>query len=290
MNPSHAQFVKIIRPALLALASLLLAGQAQSAEPAAAEPVPASFPREAFPETKLSLRLGAFLVTNIDTTISLTTDGGLGGEIIDFGDTLGGETSVNVFRIDADWYVAGPHLVQGAWYDINLTGHRTIDRDIEFGDETFPINATVDSQMRTNIYKLSYGYTFHRGQRHELTGLIGVHVMSLETGLSATNLGRVERFEVTAPLPAFGIGWTAHWTPRFETRAIVQYFGISVDDKIEGNFVDVLLAAEYRLNKHFSVGAGYNYFDLEVDAHKGPLNLGVSDKYDGFLVYVGVHF
>jgi len=294
MNLLHTSFVKnkIIRLAPLALASLLVATTARAAEPATppAELATTTVPFEDFPANNVDLRLGAFLVTNINTTVSLTTDSGAGGDIIDFGDTLGGETSVNVFRADVDWYVSGPHRVQGAWYDINLTGHRVIDRDIHFGDETYPINATVDSGFRTNIYKISYGYTFHRGQKHEFTGLIGAHVMSLETSLTAANIGRAERFDVTAPLPAFGIGWTAHWTRRFETRAIVQYFGISYEDKIEGKFVDVLLAAEYRLSKYFSVGAGYNYFDLNVDAHRGPLTLSVSDSYDGFLVYLGVHF
>jgi hypothetical protein len=282
MNPTHNLLVKIVRLAPLALAAVLATAPALAADPAA--------PVEAFPNEKFTLRLGAFLVTDIDTTIGLRTDGGMGGDIISFGDTLGGETSVNVFRADADWYVSGPHLVQGAWYDINLTGHRTISREIEWGDEVFPINATVDSEFRTQIYKLSYGYTFHRSQKHEFTGLIGAHVMSLETSLAATNLGKVERFDVTAPLPAFGLGWTAHWTPRFQTRAVVQYFGISYEDKIEGQFIDLLLAAEYRINKNFSAGVGYNYFDLDVDAHRGPLTLSLTNSYNGFLIYLGAHF
>lgn len=287
MNPSHNLFVKISRLAPLALASLLASLPAQAADAAASA---TSAPVEAFPNEKFSLRLGAFLVSDIDTTLGLRTDGGQGGDFINFGDVLGGETSANVFRADADWYVAGPHLVQGAWYDINLSGHRSISREIHWGDETYPINATIDSEFRTQIYKLSYGYTFHRGERHELTGLIGVHVMSLETGLSAPNLGKAERFDVTAPLPAFGLGWVAHWTPRIQTRTTVQYFGLSYDDKYEGHFVDFLVAAEYRLNKNFSLGAGYNYFDLDVEVHRSPLTLSVTNSYNGFLIYLGAHF
>lgn len=289
MNQSHNAFVKLTRLAPLALASLLASVPAWSQEPGTA--TSSSYPVEAFPEEKFALRLGAFLVTDIQTTIGLRNNNtGQGGDFIDFGHTLGGETSVNVFRADADWYFSGPHLVQGSWYDIKLSGHRTLDREIHWGDETFPISATLDSEFRTQIYKLSYGYTFHQGDRHEFTALIGAHIMSLETSISAPNLGRAERFDVTAPLPALGLGWNAHWTPRFQTRATVQYFGISIDDKVEGQFIDLLFAAEYRLNKNFSLGAGYNYFDLDVDAHKGPLTLSVTDSYQGFLVYLGLHF
>jgi hypothetical protein len=283
MNPSHNPFVKTLRLAPLALASLLAAASVNAADPADAS-------IEEYPAHTVDLRLGAFLVTDINTTISLTGANGGGGTLVDFGDTLGGETSINVFRADVDWMVSGPHLVQGSWYDLNLSGHKVIDRDIEFGDETFPVNATVDSGLRTQIYKVSYGYTFHRGQKHEFTGTIGAHIMSLETFISAPNLGKVERFDVTAPLPAFGIAWTAHWLRNFQTRAHIQYFGISVDDKVEGKFVDALVAAEYRMTNHFSFGVGYNYFKLDVDAHRGPLTLSITDTYDGFLIYLGAHF
>jgi hypothetical protein len=285
MNPSHNPFVKALRLAPLALASLLTAASVNAADPA-----PADASVEEYPASQVDLRLGGFLLTNINTTLSLTGSGGNGGTIIDFGDTLGGETSVNIFRADVDWNISGPHLVQGSWYNIDLSGHKVISKEIDFGDEVFPINATVDSQMRSQVYKVSYGYTFHEGEKHEFTGLIGVHVMTLETGLSAANLGKAERFEVTAPLPAFGVGWTAHWARNFQTRAVVQYFGISVDDKIEGSFVDALFAAEYRMTNHFSFGVGYNYFKLDVDAHKGPLTLSADYQYDGFLVYIGAHF
>jgi hypothetical protein len=286
MNLLHTSFVKITRLAPLALASLLAAGPARAAE-AAPDPVPV----EAFPADTFLLRTGAFLVTNIDTRLSLTTDSGGGGTIIDFGDTLGGETSATIFRVDADWYVGGPHRVQGAWYDINLKGHRVIDREIHFGDETYPINAEVDSSFRTSIYKLSYGYTFHKGRKHEFTGLIGAHVMRLSTSLTVSSLGTAEGFDVTAPLPAFGLGWTAHWTDRLQTRVVAQYFGISLDEKeISGHFLDLLFAVEYRLSRHWSVGAGYNRFDLDIEASRGPLTLQVEDSYDGFLAYFGVHF
>jgi len=285
MNLTHTLFVKILRRAALAPALLLALLPARAADEAA----PALAPLDPPPADQFVFRLGAFLVTNIDTRLSLTTDSGGGGTLIDFGDTLGGETSANIFRVDADWNI-GPHLVQGAWYDISLNGHRVIDREIHWGDEIYPINAEIDSRLRTSIYKLSYGYTFHKGQRHEFTGLIGAHVMRLSTSLTISNVGTAEGFDVTAPLPAFGVGWTAHWTDRFQTRVVAQYFGISIDDRISGHFLDLLFAAEYRLSRHWSVGGGYNRFDLDIEATRGPLTLHIEDSYNGFLAYVGFHF
>jgi hypothetical protein len=276
--------VRILRSALAAV-SLLACLATARADDAAAVPVDDA--------NTVSLKLGAFLVTDINTTLSLRTASGGGGTLIDFGDTLGGETSADIFRFDANWTIKGPHHLLGSWYDINLDGRRVIDREIEWGDQTYPINATIDSSFDTSIYKLSYGYTFRRGQMHEYSALIGVHVMRLGTRLSVSGgstAASTEGFEVTAPLPALGLGWTAHWTDRFQTQAIIQYFGISVDDKIEGHFMDFLVSAEYQVSKHFSVGAGFNRFDIDVDATRGPLTLSLENTYNGFLLYIGANF
>jgi hypothetical protein len=50
-----------------------------------------------------------------------------------------------------------------------------------------------------------------------------------------------------------------------------------------------LQAAELKKTGHNKF-AGYNYFELDVEAHKGPLTLSVTDSYQGFLVYLGLHF
>jgi len=302
MNPLSTSLARSLRLAPCTLALLLavaLRADEPSAPPAVAPVPPAAsaekpapvLPAESTQSEKLVFRLGAFAVTNIDTTMSLTSSGGQGGTVIDFGNTLGGDTSVTIFRADADWFISGPHSLAASWYDINLTGHRVIDREIHWGDNVYPINADIDSSFRTSIYKLSYGYTWRKGEKHEITGLIGAHIMRLSTKLSITNVGSSEGLSVTAPLPAFGLGWTAHWTDRFDTRATVQYFGISLDEQqISGHFYDVLLAAEYRVSSHFSVGAGYNRFDLNADVTRGPLTLSVKDAYNGFLIYLGAHF
>lgn len=283
MKPLHPS-TRILRPAIAAV-SLLACLATTRADDAAAVPV-----EEA---DTVSLKLGMFMVTDINTKLSLRTDSGGGGTLIDFGDTLGGETSADIFRFDVNWTIKGPHHLLGSWYDINLDGHRVIDRQINWGDQTYPVNATVDSSFDTSIYKISYGYTFRRGQMHEYSALVGLHVMRLGTRLSlagSSSSASTEGFDVTAPLPAFGLAWTAHWTDRIQTQAIIQYFGISLDDKIEGHFMDFLVSAEYRLSKHFSLGAGFNRFDLDVDATRGPLTLSLENTYNGFLLYVGAHF
>jgi hypothetical protein len=296
---------RFVRACALLSATLLLPAAARAADqPAApvpaqqpAAPVPADqsatlVPVEALPKPDpWDLRLGAFLVTGANTDLRLGTTNGEHGTDISFADTLGTETAVNVFRADADWHFSGPHEFSASWYDIDLTGHRPIDVDITWGDDHFEAHTDIRSEFRTQIYKFSYGYTFLRGQRHEITALLGAHIMTLQASLSASGIGESEGFKVTAPLPAFGVAWRAHWTDKISTTASFQYFGISLEDnKYSGHFTDFLLAGEYRLSRHWGLGGGYNRFDLKADFKREPLVLSVIDKYNGFLVYIAAHF
>src|SRR6185503_14731733 len=156
----------------------------------------------------------------------------------------------------------------------------------DFGDHTYPINSTISSQFRTNIYKISYQYTWHRDEKHEFTALLGLHIMRFSTSLSATGVGSTEGFSVTAPLPSFGLGWRAKWTDRFSTRASVQYFGISLEGgKYSGHFTDVLIAGEYAIWQSGGIGVGYNRFDLSAEL-KQTRKLTVDYSYNGLMAYV----
>ncbi len=240
--------------------------------------------------TSVELRAGIFALSSIDTNMRLTASNGTGGTNINFGDVLGGEKSLNVFRFDGAWQITGPHGLELSWYDIRLRGTKTISTQISWGDQTYPINSTISSQFQTNIYKISYQYTWHRDEKHEFTALLGLHIMRFSTSLSITGVGSSEGLNVTAPLPSFGLGWRAKWSDRFSTRATVQYFGISLESgKYSGHFTDVLIAGEYRIWDNAGIGVGYNRFDLSAEL-KQTRKLTVDYSYNGLMLYAFTRF
>jgi hypothetical protein len=241
--------------------------------------------------TTLDLRLGAFLLSGVNTQFQLSNSTGAIGSNINFANTLGGDTSVSVFRADATWAISGKHGLDFSWYDIDLRGRRALSADVVYNGQTYTLGTTVESRFRTNVYKLSYGYTFHREGRHEITGLLGAHIVNFQTSLSATSLGKFDLFSVTAPLPSFGLAWKARWSDRLNTRLSLQYFGISLqDDKYSGHFTDFLAATEYRFTDRMGVGAGYNRFDLNADLKSGSHKLNAKYAYNGLLVYLFANF
>jgi hypothetical protein len=243
------------------------------------------------PITTAELRLGAYVLSEIDVRFNVSSENGPGGTPVDFGDDLAGEQSLTVFRADGSWHFVGAHGIDATWYRVNLSGRRTIDRNINFGGDAFPAGVEVESTVETDIYKLAYGYTFRRGTAHELTALLGVHVMDVQVGMKAASLSRDRDFNATAPLPVIGFGWKGRWTDRLTTRVVVQYFGISVDDdKYSGHFIDALATVQYRLIGSFGLGIGYNRFDLNAEIKNNGRRLEFENTHNGLLAFLFAEF
>jgi hypothetical protein len=266
------------------LATLLAAANpVHGATASAAEAMPAPVVDEA---ESGDLRLGGFLLSGINTRIRLDTPLGAVGSNINFASTLGGETSVNVFRADASWTIKGRHSLDASWFDIDLRGRRRLEANITYGGQNYVLGTDVESRFRTEIYKIGYGYALYRRDQHEITGLLGAHIIQFQTSIKATALGQSEQFSTTAPLPSFGLAWRAKWSDNLTTRLSCQYFGISLDrGKYSGHFTDALAAVEYQITSHGGLGFGYNRFDLEGSTKAGPLKLTANYAYNGLLLY-----
>ena len=279
--------------ALLLIASVPLA-QAQVAPaataPAAAAPAPALDTSGTIYEP-FTIRLGGFLISSIKTTLSLSTSNGQVGDEIDLVKTLGGKDSLNVFRADAEWHFAAKHKVQLAYFDINMEASKSISKEIHWGDQVYPVNSTLNSQFKTTVYKLNYGYIFHKSAKHEVSFLAGLHITSITTGLSLPNVGKAEKVSVTAPLPVFGFEWKALLAEKLTSYVSYQYFGLSVDDKYKGHLSDFQALLDYHFTSNWSLGAGYNRYVLNASV-KGDrgLELKLKHNYNGLLLFVSTSF
>jgi hypothetical protein len=276
----HALFVSVavIGSSLVAHG----AGEADSSPPVEAPP--------AEDDDRFTLRAGAFLLSGVKVTLGLDGSGGQIGDEINLEEDLGGDDHLSIFRADAEWRFARRHRVGLSWFDIDQQTTHTLSRDIEWGDETFPVNATVETQFRTMVSKLNYGYTFYSKGRHELTGLIGAHITKFEAGLSAPNLGRTEGVNATAPLPVIGLEWKAQLSDRLTTRISYEYFGISIDSKYSGSLSDFLVILDYRLGSNWYIGGGYNRYVLRASVESERLELTARHSYNGLIAFISTSF
>ena len=263
----------------LATFALLGAGPTNAAE----EPLP----------DRLSLRLGGYNVRNSETIVRRDSNGFPAGAYIAFDETLGGETSATVFRFDGLYRFNPNHALGFSWYSMNFSGSRIADRDIVWGDQTYPINFQLDSKLEFDVYKVNYQYSLHHDDKVELGALFGFHVLKTVISLDGFNAGSTVQSNsesVTAPLPVFGLFARYNFTRELSTYFNYQWFFVNVDDKVKGGLQDFLLGLEYRLVENVSLGLAYNRFGMRLKAKDDSTTTYVDTNWNGGMLYAGLHF
>jgi len=257
--------------------ALALAGAARAAE------------EEKLPD-KFGLRLGGYYIKNADTVARLDANNAPVGAYIDFHDTLGGERTATVVRLDGLYRFNERQGLGFAWYDVKLAGSRMLDKDIQWGGLTYPVNTQVDSDLKFNVYKLNYQYSLFHNEKAELGASVGLHVMDISANVSSSGSNQSQGQSVTAPLPVWGLYASYNFTPRFSTYYTYQLFNINYEDKVIGGLQDFLLGLEYRLFRNFALGVAYNRFALHLKAKGDVTTLNLDTNWNGGMLYGAVYF
>ncbi len=99
---------------------------------------------------KFKIDVGAFFITRTDTSVALAaTAGAIGaGAAIDFEEQLGLEDSETVPRIDGYWRFGKRSRLDFSYWKLDRDATRVIDEQIDIGDISIPIGATVQTKLR----------------------------------------------------------------------------------------------------------------------------------------------
>src|SRR5262245_22782179 len=136
---------------------------------------------------KFYFSLGAYF-PRTTTSAELESRTGLGTNI-DFENTLGMNESKTVPVAMARWRTNNRWRVEGEYFQLNRSCERTIDRSINWGDHTFPLNASVSSKFDFSDLRLSAGYSFFRTKDKEVGVGLGVHVAGYDANISGSFAG-----------------------------------------------------------------------------------------------------
>lgn len=270
----------------LAFSSVALLGVALHAQSGST-----SVPMVTTEPTTFDLSFGGFVLTNIRTTVSLSPTNGSGGTDVDFNNQLGVSSSATVFRADAEWRFAQHHKLEASWFSIKQDSTHTLDRTINWGDQVYPVTATVNSHFNNDVYKLDYGYVFYSENGNEWAALIGAHITRTEVGIGLASGASAQNFSVTAPLPVLGLEWKGQFSEKWSAKVSLEYFGLSLEDnKYSGHLTDFLAVTDYRLTDHWSIGGGYNRFDFTAKLKSDRVEFKGKRSYNGLLFFVAAHF
>lgn len=260
-----------------------------AAAAASAFAISARADEEPLPE-HFMLRVGGYEVRNYETLARLDSNKLPAGLYIDFGDTLGGETSARVGRLDGLYRFNDKHALGFSWYALNFSGHRRLETQIEWGDVVFPIGVDVDSENKYDVKKINYQYSLFHNEQAEIGALVGLHVMKASMSIEASGVGTSQSESVTAPLPVWGLFASYKFTPRFSIYYNYQFFFINYEDKIKGGLQDFLLGLEYRLFRNFAAGFALNRFGLNIESRKTDTTFYLDTNWTGGMLYGTLYF
>jgi hypothetical protein len=250
------------------------------------------------PWEKFSVDLGYF-IANTDTSVRLGS--GLGVSV-DMEDLLGLDTTNSAARVGASWRFTDNrrHRLDFEWFRFRRDGSRTIGEDILYKDEDgnehiIEAGTYVESFFDFDIYQFAYSYSFFQDDRIDLAGSLGLYVMPIDFGLSATGLFSVGGSEsFTAPLPTLGVRADFAITPKWFFRSGLEVFYLEIGE-FAGSILAVDVAIEYLPWKHFGFGLGFDSLNVHVEADEedypgidfqGEVNF----KYTGLQLYAKLYF
>jgi hypothetical protein len=248
-------------------------------------------------ESRFIVDVGYFFMS---TDMRVRVDGDATDQVgsdVDYDDTFG-IGDFDRFRVDGLWRIAPRHLIRAMYFQNNRRATRSIEREVNFGDETFPVGATVDAHSDLTVAQLSYEYAFLRRENYELAAGIGIHYVDMNLTLDATIAAagnQVSRradagASTAAPLPVLGLRWMWRLPHDFYVAAQAQYFYLEFDP-YKGSLTDLKASVVWQATDHVGIGLGYNDFGFRFDINaRGDFDGRLRWNYGGAMAFATVMF
>jgi hypothetical protein len=244
---------------------------------------------------RFDLRFGGGWVFGADTTVSLIGARGV-GTTIDYKNTLDGDTSNATYRFDGTWRWNKKNSLTYSYYDVNRTGSRVIDQDINFGDQTYSVGAKVDSQLDIRLHRLLYRYSLVSNDQIHFDAGGGfyygkINMTATADGFAGPNSGiATNSVTIQAPMPTVGVNMECMLSQRFGAFFSADWFYFAYNDW-EGAQTDIMVGATYKIARNWTLGAGFDRFAIDL---QGPVQnsatFKIANAWNSLFSYLSFHF
>ena len=241
------------------------------------------------------LSLGMYAV-EASTDVTLDGKAGEQGTKVDWNRDFGGG-SLTRFRVDAQWRFAERHKLQAMWFSSSHSNTKTIDREIDWGGDVYPVGAKVKGSLDYDIYLLDYEYAFMRRETYELSASIGAYYANWTATLDATltDPDTTEQFRqkgdasLSAPLPVLGLRglWVLPYD--FSLDVSGRWFYLSID-QYSGNLQDYRATLTWQPKTWLGLGVGYDWFIAHGDVDQNSFRGSLDWTFDGLMIYYKASF
>jgi hypothetical protein len=237
----------------------------------------------------------------LDTTVGLYSVELDQGATLRFEDDLNLGSRETIPSLDFEWQIAKRHRLAARWQTVDRNSSSQALTEIDWGDETIPINAGIALQF--DITQIFVDYTFYPWvkERWALGFGLGLRWLDLTSSLSWTLEGGQtiegsQRADVAAPLPYLNIEYRRLFSEHWRMILSGGWLGITIGDVSGSQWVG-RAGIEYLIGKRWSVGGSFNLATIDIDADDigdadeiGTLNLSIDMDIWDFSIFGRVRF
>jgi len=272
---------------------LLIAGPlaANAAEEATKEaaPVSSSAPQHRLENDRFRFSLGGFRAESTTEARLSAQPGGVGADV-NFEDLLGLDKIKLVGEASMYWRFAERWRADLGYFSLNRSGTRTLDTSVDWGGNTYPVGAVVNSNYRISDVRAAVGYSFFRRSDKELGIGAGLHRTSMKASLEATGVGTGAASDsVTAPLPFLtfygSVALTDTWALVFRS----DWLSLSYD-KYSGGIRATAIDFVYQPFTHFAFGFGVHSLTVKLDVDNTDTKLQARVVFQGPAAFVSYSY
>lgn len=226
--------------------------------------------------------LGAGVVwAKSNVTANLNT-GRIGlGTFVDFENDIGLNENNLIGQFAFRMRLSSRWVLEAEYFSLNRDGERQLERTIDWGDLSIPVNAAVRGTSSLDDLRVSVGYSFFRRKDKEIGVGIGAHVMSFDASLSTQNFGS-QKASQSAPLPVLTMYAQIALTDRWLFRTRVDRLGLDTGE-VDGSVFSSATDFVYQPWRHFGAGIGYRDINIQIsstgDSFRGKAQVRHSGPY-----------
>ncbi len=233
-------------------------------------------------------------------SVLLNVDGNLPNNPIDFGQKLGLNRRGNTIDFNFTWRFSR----QNKWYaNVNYFAVRNdqtavLEDEWKWSNTIYPVGVVLDSGFDVDMYRIFFGRVISMGEKHELSGGIGLHTLNIKTYVQASAyLGDLDliidsdkkKLDVLAPVPNIGIRYLYTPSSRWAITANLEWFSLSIGN-YKGTLWDISPSVSYQLFDNLGIGLSYKYFKAKLDMNRNVWKGSVDLLYEGPLFSISGNF
>jgi hypothetical protein len=222
------------------------------------------------------------------------------GATVNFEDIFDLPENKKVARAYGYWHFLERQYLDVGYVDIDRSGRKVIDEDVEWGDFQFGAGSDITAGFRTQFPYIAWRYGFLQLEQVRISGSAGISYLGLDASLEGTGnitgpggpvTGFVKEAEsINFPVPLFGlqIDWALNRKLMLEMYIRTLY--IDAFD-FRGGISENAIHLHWYMSNHFGISGGIDKESIDIKEYQsGDKSARFRYEISGLAAYIDFAF